>query len=363
MRIGIVRVAAIGDCVMASSVLGALRERYPEAYLTWIVKKKGKAVVRGLSQLDAVISWGSRKRLHQELVAFKVRLARFDAVLELHEDNATTAFILKASKAQRRIGGTRSSLVSQPYCTELLPEPNREHALLFYWRRAALLDIAADAPERFYPYVPITNEDREIAAQYLQSCGITPQHRLVLLNLGGTREEKRWPRARFAELACSLIASDSQVRVLVSGGLGDRPLLEEFSSEVERVLIARGDTSASERIVVAAGQLRLMQMAAAAERSALFVSGDTGPMHIAAAVGAPLLALFGPTDTRRTAPVYKPGNAPIHVIDAREATGLWPAPMETIEVADVLAEAQKFLNGTATPKGCYMPCASELANV
>jgi len=92
------------------------------------------------------------------------------------------------------------------------------------------------------------------------------------------------------------------------------------------------------RVAIAVGRVDLLQLAAIAERSAAIVSADTGPMHIVAAVGAPLVALFGPTDIVRTGPVQNPDGAPIRVLDARALTGLPRAPMTALEVNDVLRE-------------------------
>src|SRR4051794_35997280 len=123
-KIGILRLHAIGDCVLASPVVAALRERYPEADITWIVKSKSVGVVEGLPGLSSTLVWDvdrSRKRT-RFLTLLKVRMAKFDVLLDLHTrpQSQFVAPFLKASRAPRRIGGTNSAELSRKYLTDIL---------------------------------------------------------------------------------------------------------------------------------------------------------------------------------------------------------------------------------------------------
>jgi ADP-heptose:LPS heptosyltransferase len=129
---------------------------------------------------------------------------------------------------------------------------------------------------------------------------------------------------------------------VVFGAPADARLLEEFESELALLQpksVASG-SAWSGRLVTAVGRVDLMQLAAIAERSAAFVTADTGPMHVAAAAGAPLVALFGPTDVTQTGPVWKPGAAPIRVVDGRVLANIAKAPMDVIGVEHVLPEVR-----------------------
>jgi ADP-heptose:LPS heptosyltransferase len=288
-------------------------------------------------------------------------------------------------------------------------EPKTLHARLHYLRRAARLDIASDAAERFFPRVPVTALHRRFADEFLGRAGVDGTHQLIGLNLGAAHAVKRWSPARFAQLADALLRSDSSTRIVIFGSRADRVLLEQFETELaaceaQNGVVAsstaapsaqhfkngsfgnnsfmkglmngksngarddaqkngahdeslrgegfRGDLSSLPvqpggawrgRVLVAVGRIDLMQLAAMGERCTAVVTADTGPMHIMAAVGAPLVALFGPTSVANTGPVQKPDGAPIRVLDGRAMSGLPRAPMDTIEVEHVLRELQPFL--------------------
>src|SRR5688500_10597911 len=109
MKILIVRLSSIGDCVLASVVAQALRERYPEAHLTWVVQSKALSVVQGLPFLDEVLEWNERQGRWRSLVPAlrRVRQAGFDVVLDLQGLHKAGLFIL-ASGAPRRVTGSTS---------------------------------------------------------------------------------------------------------------------------------------------------------------------------------------------------------------------------------------------------------------
>lgn len=336
MKILIIRLSSIGDCVLATPVVDALREAYPEAHLTWAVQAKSAPVVRHLEGLSEVIYWDDRHHRYRNMLRalYKTWRSRFDIALDLQGLDKAGLFAL-ASRAHRRISGEGARNIAYWSATERAPESGNVHARISYLRRAALLGIAKDAAERFFPRVPITSAHRRFADEFLLQSDVSPYHRLVGLNLGAAHAFKRWPIERFALLANELLADDAHTRIVVFGSGADAPLLERFEAELATHRRTRAGMAWPGRVLVTVGKLDLMQLAAIAERCASFVTADTGPMHVAAAVGAPIVALFGPTDSGLTSPVRNPGQAPIMVLDARTITGSWPAPMETLEVGHV----------------------------
>lgn len=344
MKILIVRLSSIGDCVLASPVVEAIQERYPTAHMTWAVQPKSLPVVSGLPGLAETLLWDDRHRRWQALAKalWRTWQERFDVVLDLQGLDKAGLFAI-ASRAKRRVSGTRARNIAHWGSNERVPEPEIIHARLVNLRRAAPLGIAEDAAERFFPRVPITATHRRFADGFLAQSGFLPGHRLVGINLGAAHAYKRWPATRFAQLANELLADDCNTRVVVFGAASDRLLLEEFEAELARHQPTRPGLSWAGRVQVAVGRIDLLQLAAIAERCAAFVTADTGPMHIAAAVGAPVAALFGPTDSHHTGPVHNPSQAPIRVLDARCLTDTWPAPMDALTVTNVLSEVRGLI--------------------
>lgn len=347
MKILIVRLSSIGDCVLASPVVEALRDRYPTAHLTWAVQSKSVPVVRGLPGLADTLLWDDRHRRLRSLgsALWRTWRERFDVVLDLQGLDKAGLFSL-ASRAERRVSGAGARAIAHWSSNERVPEPENDslHARLFYLRRASQLGIAEDAAQRFFPKIPITSTHRRLADEFLSQAGFLPTHRLVGLNLGAAHAHKRWPAVRFAQLANELLAEDGNTRIVVFGAAADTPLLEEFEAELARCQPARPGMAWPGRILVAVGRIDLMQLAAVAERCVAFVTADTGPMHIVAATGSPMVALFGPTDANLTGPVHKPGSAPIRLLDARNMTGAWPAPMEALRVETVFDEVRELIS-------------------
>ena len=347
MKILIIRLSSIGDCVLASPVVEALREAYPSAHLSWAVQAKSVSVVRGLPGLNETLLWEDRRRYSSlAKVLWRTWRTRFDVTLDLQGLDKAGLFSL-AGRAQRRVSGDGARKIAHWSSNERVEENEPLHAREFYLRRAAPLGIAADAATRFYPRIPIVSGHRRFADEFLSQAGFLPSHRIIGLNLGAAHAFKRWPAKNFALLANELLNEDANTRVVVFGAPSDAPLLERFELELARCH-RQGDASRPGsawpgRMLIAVGRVDLMQLAAIAEKCSAFVTADTGPMHIVAAVGAPMLALFGPTDIARTGPVHKPGSAPIRVLDARSLFGATQTSMELLTVDIVSREVRELV--------------------
>jgi ADP-heptose:LPS heptosyltransferase len=376
MKILIVRLSSIGDCVLASPVVEALRDRYPEAEITWAVQSKSVSVVRGLPGLVDTLVWDDRKHRVRELARtlWQVRRSHYDITLDLQGLDKAGVF-LRASGSPRRVSGTTARRISRWSANEMTREPKEPiHAREFYLRRASQLDIAPDAAARFFPQVPITSLHRRFANEFLAHADFGEDHRIIGLNLGAAHAIKQWPATRFAQLADALLREDERARVLVFGAPADAPLLEQFETELAKLeqsrrqmgtsgkaasnVIAPGDAWRG-RVLVAVGRVDLMQLAALSERCSAFVTGDTGPMHIVAAVGAPIVALFGPTSVARTGPVQKPDGAPIRVLDGQAISGLPRPSMEMHGVEAVRYEIAELLRTPHT----FVPPRNALFNM
>lgn len=351
MRILIIRLSSIGDCVLSSPVLEALRDRYPDAHISWVVQEKSVPVVQGLPGLDEVILWKRwRGSYWLSLLSYlwRVRRGHFDIALDLQGlDKAALAMF--ASGAKRRISGSSARPLAHYFCNERVDERESLHAHQAYLRRVLTLDIAEDSGKRYFPRVPMEQSHLESVQRFMTEAGWQKCHPLFCINLGASFPEKTWPPANYAQIAWRILQEYKDARVLALGAPSDEKAWTDFYRELQRLNSEHPlpmEPDALSRIINGVGNLSLMELAAAATLCTAFLTTDTGPMHVAAAVGAPILAMFGPSHLQLTGPVQKPDGAPIRVIDAKEITGNWPGPLSAIGVDLVWDELQLLISTT-----------------
>lgn len=278
----------IGDAVMSLPVLRAIRRAHPGDRLCVLAPRGPAAIYRAEPSADAVFV---RSSFASDLLA--LRRERFGEAWLL-PNSFRAALVAFLSGAPRRIGYAtdgRGRLLTHP----LPPPPGTEHQLRDY---DALLEANSIAPDLEPPRLPISAGAARQAEQILRVAGLGPGGRLVLLCPGSAfSETKRWPPERYAELSDALSARGFACAIVI--GPAERSL-------GERVAKGAGST-----VPVLGADLDPVALAALLSLALVVVSNDSGPMHLAAAVGTPVVALFGPTDPGRTAP----SGAPTRVLD------------------------------------------------
>lgn len=300
-KILILKLSAIGDCLVASPVARALRLRYPGAHLAWAVQSKAKAVVEDNPHLDETLVWNGQWNDARRLIR-EIRARRFDAVVDLQGALKSAPF-LTFSGAATRVISSRAEAIAQKGANFIVPMPSPPpHAAEQYLRVAGALDISPDAPRDLE--MGLRDSEHAFAAQFLaqngfNSNGVDGARKLLGLNPGAARAIKQWPPEQFARLGD--LAHQSGVQTVLFGGPGEEELARKIADAMQTPPI------------FAAGKTNLKQLGALLQRCDLLVSGDTGPMHIAAGVGTRVLALFGPTDPFRTGPA-----GARHVVLARD---------------------------------------------
>lgn len=295
----IVKMSAIGDVIMSLPALKALRTKYPEAVIDWLVEPASADLLVDHPDLDRLIIL---PRPEMRRLVKRGRLARatgigaayrreltareYDVVLDLQGLLKSAAQVWLA-RGRRKVGFDRTREKSYWVLNEKIPayDPER-HALLRYLDAAVYLgtEFPAESPENYYTPPPWARaEADELVGSWV---GDRPY---LVLNPGAKWATKRWPLEHWVELA-RLIAADGRLFV-ITGGPDDAPAAEAIERQVRpgEALNICGHTSLSMLAAVLAG-------------SAAMVTADTGPMHLAAAVGAGGLALFGPTRPNRTGP-------------------------------------------------------------
>ena len=301
-RVLLFRLERIGDLLMTVGAIGAIRTRLPDAELRLVVGSWNAPLAHCMQAVDAVetfdVPWLSRERPGSTLRTAAAQSAawrrdRFDLAINFEPDIRTNA-LLAASGARRRGGFVSGG--GGGFLTDVLDYNRSIHSAANAQR---LVDRVLP-PERFPPaaespnplQLRIPSATRETAAHLLAAHdGSGP---LVGINPGAGRLIKEWPPERFAAVAATLAADDGATIVLL-GAEGDRAqadgVRQALPSEVALIDIV--------------GQVPLLELAAVLARLSVLITGDTGPAHLAAMVDTPVVAIFGPTDPIRYAPLTR----------------------------------------------------------
>ncbi len=302
LRIAIVKLSSLGDVVHALPVARALRRARPRAQVTWIVEAREHAVLREHPDLDAVLPvdtrrWrrllrrpaGAREVLDDlTRVRGRIRAAHFDATLDL-QGLIKSGMLSAWTAAPVRIGFTAAHCREPLNCLftnrRVAPPPERIHVVEQYLSLLEPLGIRPGPPEFHVPTRPIAERRME---DFLGEQGIKRRDRLVAINPGAGRADKRWPIAHLTAVADRL-AAECGARILLLWG----PDEAHMARQIRDGLPARA---------ILAPPTDLDELAALLRRSTLLLANDTGPLHLAAALGTPCLGLYGPTRAERNGP-------------------------------------------------------------
>jgi lipopolysaccharide heptosyltransferase II len=281
----------IGDAVMSEPALSALRRLFPQAELTLLVKPAVAELFKGHPDVSRILVYDDRGQ-HAGLtgkwrLANELRRGRFDLAI-LFQNAFEAALLAFLAGIPRRYGYAtdgRRLLLSDP-----VPRPGRTvitHQVHYYLEMLRPLGCEEGAKS---PRLVLFREEEAAMAKRLAESGVGSSESLIGLNPGSTYGgAKRWLPERFAETADRL-AGQSGAKVLIVGARGEETLARAIAEKIQA------------RTVVLSGQTSVRELMAAVKRCSVFVTNDTGPMHIAAAFGVPVVAVFGPTDWRTTAP-------------------------------------------------------------
>jgi lipopolysaccharide heptosyltransferase I len=290
-RIALLKPSALGDIVHSLPVLTALRRRFPQAHITWVVNRSYEPLLTGHRDLDATLAFdrGAARRgwwaAAKAWASFLRRLRReqFDMVVDL-QGLFRSGMMALASRAPRRVGLSSSREGAAWFYTDVVPvaDPNALHAVERYWQ-AALAVGACDSGPQFH--VPLRPEARRWADAMLAGCA----RPLLALGPGSRWVTKRWPPASFADLARRFQAEFGGTVVLVGG-----PEEAALGHAVGRRL------DGPSRDLV--GRTTLPQLAAVLARADIMLANDTGPLHLAAALGRPVVAPYTCTKVRLNGP-------------------------------------------------------------
>jgi lipopolysaccharide heptosyltransferase II len=292
----------IGDVVMISPAVRAIRAHFRDARIAILAKRWVLDAVRGHPYYDDLVEFddegrhrGARGRLR---LAAELRRERFDLAV-LFQKAFEAAFLACAAGARRRYGYAtdgRSALLTDALP---LPPPGTHHVDVFLGLARALGCPVADP----HPVFHLGPEAERAADGLLERAGFGSHAPLVAIHAGASKAPRAWHPGRFALLGRGLVER-AEARLILLGGPGDGAILAEIAGATPR-----------ERTLVPDPRTPLRTSAALLARCHLFVGNDSGPMHLAAALGVPAVAIFGPGDPDRTAP--RSARAPVTVLSRR----------------------------------------------
>lgn len=295
-RILLIRLSALGDCLAAVPVFHALREHYPKAHIAWAIQDNFAPLIQTLPGLDEIIvfprqRWRRMRSLIPKWIEFRqfarhLRLRRFDVTVDV-QSNSKSAMIAALSHCRDRIGHGygEAKEISMGLNTHFIyPPTGMEHIVLKNLYLLRGLGIEASEPDFTLPPDPLAQ--RRIR-QWLSSKRISEKGYVLLVPFSGD-PMKEWAPDKYSELAREL-AEDGPAVVFLNG-----PGKEQETQAMIPAL--RG------KRVFLGPRTEILEMVELSRMAQVAVGSDTGPIQIAGAFGVPTVALFGPTDPKRSHP-------------------------------------------------------------
>jgi heptosyltransferase I len=351
-RILFIQLSAIGDTILAVPTIRAIRHRFPEAHLAIVASSINLQYLEHCPYIDQHIPCRLEELIRhpRSLLKFFTALQRqrFDWVIDLEHWPRLSAVIAYGSGASRRIGFRAAGQYRHYPFTDVIPHLPGRHEVINFLEIAKLLGCQiGETHLEAWPGAA----DWEWAANFIRTSGVDENRAIVVFHPeAGRRGEprRRWPHHRFVQVADSL-AERYQVQVILTGAPSEVELSQQIALETQC------------HCIVAAGQTKLNQLAALFGTAALVITGNCGPMHLAAAMGTPVIALHGPTNASQWGP-WMPNHTAIGVdlpcspclnlgfeYGCRVLPdGLSPC-MYTIQVGQVLEACKKYLSTDENP--------------
>lgn len=286
----------IGDAVLTTPALAALRARFPQARIALLVKPAVAELLQCHPAIDDIVLYrdpGPHAGLGGKLsLAIQLNRGRYDLAILLQNAFEAAAVTALAGIPNRYGYATDGRSFLLTHRVPLTPKVRRKHQVEYYLEMLKPLGVPVEPSA---PTLRTTPGEDAAASELLHAFGVKPDQVVIGLNPGSVYgSAKRWLPERFAQVADRL-AAEHEACVLIFGGKGE----EALGTAIAGMMTAP--------TIVYSGRTTVRQLMALIKRCRLFITNDTGPMHVAAAFGVPLVAIFGPTNPVTTSP-YGPGH-------------------------------------------------------
>lgn len=380
MEILIIKLSAIGDVIHTLPALELLRCHFPDSRITWVVEERASGILYGhplitrlivsnrkrwLSDLGIPSRWyGLYKEVRHFLAEF--RAVHYDLVIDF-QGLFKSALLVLLSRGRHKVGYDRTRELSYLVLNHRIAAPSPdEHAVS---RNVALVHAVCQSPwaaddrcfqpsrsaalrteeDRHHPASPptvghaapsaviaLSEMDTQNVEHLLQDAGLDGKKPLIVVNAPAGWESKRWGMSRTAALA-DLLIERYGARIVYTGATHDDAYIRDILSYMKNPALN------------AAGRTSLKELACLMKRADLLITTDSGPMHLAATLGTPIVALFGPTAPWRTGPYAAPAEIvnkqlPCAPCFKKKCSSM--VCMNGIEVGDVIHAVEKLMEKT-----------------
>lgn len=327
-RILILKPSALGDIVHTLPLLASLRKSFPGRYIAWGVKEKFSELLEKHPYLDEVIVWKERGFWQ---FAGEIRKRKFDVVLDL-QGLFRTGLITYLSRASQRWGFSKEETKERQFMfLNVRIQTKSAHIVDKYLEFAEHLQA-----ERIIEFlIPEKESAKEYIGQYFQRTPLAPDNKLIALIQGTGWDNKTWKLERFAQLGRLLSLKENR-KVMIIWGTGETE--KEKAQKINRM--------ASDKLLIAP-LTTIAQLVSLLKRCSMVIGGDTGPLHLAAALGIPVVGLYGPTPPSRNEPytekkeiIYH--NLPCSPCWKRTCKNKTNECMDSIEVEEVMQRIENL---------------------
>lgn len=274
----------LGDLMFATPFFKELRKNFPKARIDLIANSVFSSIMDGNPNLNNIYAYNKKWTIRQSIeFARRLRQNNYDLGINIH-GSWRSAILLKLIHPSFSIGyGEKGKGI---FLNRKLKQSQSQHMVNVYLNVLREMGLEVEAG---LPFLEVNELVRDKINQMLSSWGIDTKEKLIALNTGGTWQTKRWTEDGFARLGDVL--NRNYGRVIFVGGPGDLSIVERIVAMMET------------KPVIATGKTDLQELAALLDRCDLVISNDSGPVHVAAAVGTPTITIFGPSDDIKYRPL------------------------------------------------------------
>jgi len=339
----LVNATGIGDTILSSPAWQVLRKKFPDATISLMVHERRRDVVTNSPFIDNIINY--RKFVSLPRLIRKLRRLHIDIAIIFHGNDPDILPLVFLGGAKEIIGYKRRTRLPYFLTTALHQLPDH-----FIQAQMKLVEVVAGKAEVPPPVFSLKEEEREKAGVFLKEKGLA-EKTLVGLLPGAGRPYKCWASERFAAVIAHLLQKFN-TSVIIFGSRKEMALAREIEN-LSRRHSKKGDDG---KVIIAAGSFNLREAGALMERLHLFITNDSGPLHLAMALGVPTVALFCPSNAAGLLPSGK--NHIIRVIKKDIPCNpcitkrcRHPFCMEQISVEEVIKACEDLMKATSLPIG------------